>query len=56
MPDVHRDTSPVGLIAWHLGIGTAILLLVIVHLSWRRAHPAPPEPATLQPFLRLVAE
>ena len=21
MPDVHHDTKPVGLIAWHLGVG-----------------------------------
>jgi cytochrome b561 len=55
MPDVHRDTRPLGLIAWHLGVGTAVLLLVIVRLSWRGTHPVPPEPATLPPFLRLVA-
>jgi cytochrome b561 len=55
MPDVHRDTRPVGLIAWHLGVGTTILLLVILRLLWRGTHPAPSEPTTLPPFLRLVA-
>jgi cytochrome b561 len=55
MPDVHRDTHPVGIIAWHLGVGTAVLLLVIVRLLWRGTHSAPPEPTTLPPILGLVA-
>ncbi|MFM0322642.1 cytochrome b [Caballeronia glebae] len=55
MPDVHRDTQPVGLIAWHLGLGVAIFLLVLVRLLWRSAHAAPPEPASLPPALRAFA-
>ena len=48
MPDIHRDTRPVGLVAWHLGLGTFILSLMLVRLLWRAAsgvpdpHPAPP--------------
>jgi cytochrome b561 len=54
MPDVHRDTKPVGLIAWHLGVGVAIVLLVFVRLLWRSMHAAPPEPATLPAALRAL--
>ncbi|SAK54544.1 cytochrome B561 [Caballeronia fortuita] len=55
MPDVHRDTKPIGLIAWHLGVGVAIFLLVLVRLLWRSVHAAPPEPASLPPALRALA-
>ncbi|SAK50942.1 cytochrome B561 [Caballeronia temeraria] len=55
MPDVHRDTQPVGLIAWHLGIGVVIVLLVFVRLLWRSIHAVPPEPGSLPPALRALA-
>lgn len=55
MPDVHRDTKPVGLIAWHLGVGMAILLLVLVRCLWRSTHAVPPEPTTLPLALRALA-
>ena len=47
MPDIHRDTRPVGLVAWHLGLGTFILSLMLLRLLWRGVsgvpdpHPAP---------------
>jgi cytochrome b561 len=43
MPDVHHDTQPIELIAWHLSVGMLILLLVAVRVVWRITHPAPPE-------------
>jgi cytochrome b561 len=52
---VHRETRPAGLIAWHLAIGIAILMLVIVRLSWRGTHPVPVAPVTLPPLLRWLA-
>lgn len=55
MPDVHRDTKPVGLIAWHLGVGMVIVLIVVVRLLWRSAHAVPPESDTLPPALRALA-
>jgi len=55
MPDVHRDTKPVGLIAWHLSIGTAILLVMLVRLGWRSVSTVPPAPDTLAPPLRLLS-
>jgi cytochrome b561 len=52
MPEVHRGTKPIGLIAWHLGVGVGIVLLVFVRLLWRSVYAAPPEPTTLPPALR----
>ena len=39
MPDVHKDTLPVGEIAWHLSLGTVIVLLVALRVLWRIARP-----------------
>ncbi|SAK94018.1 cytochrome b [Caballeronia ptereochthonis] len=55
MPDVHRDTKPVGLIAWHLGIGMVILLFVLIRFLWRSTHVVPPDVVTLPPALRAFA-
>lgn len=35
MPDVHRDTQPVGLIAIHLVLGVSIVAVVLVRVVWR---------------------
>lgn len=55
MPDIHKDTKPVGLIAWHLAVGTSILLVVVIRSLWRATHTAPPPPATLPPALKAVS-
>jgi cytochrome b561 len=55
MPDVHRDTKPVGLIAWHLGIGVLILLVMLLRLGWRAVSAVPAPPADLQISLRLAS-
>lgn len=55
MPDVGRDTRPIGLIAWHLSIGALILLVMLVRLGWRLASSVPPAPADLPKPLRLVS-
>ena len=55
MPEVERGTPPVGLIAWHLSIGTAILAVMLVRLVWRKTHPAPPAPSDLPRSLQLVS-
>jgi cytochrome b561 len=55
MPDVHRGTQPVGLIASHLSVGMLILLLVAVRIVWRFTHPAPPElPGIPRPLVALA--
>ncbi|WP_233862981.1 cytochrome b [Paraburkholderia adhaesiva] len=41
MPDVHRDTRPEGLIAWHLVVGTALLAAMACRILWRATHRAP---------------
>jgi cytochrome b561 len=41
MPDVHRDTQPVGLIAWHLVVGTALLAAMACRVLWRATHRPP---------------
>ncbi|WP_416338991.1 cytochrome b [Paraburkholderia sp. CNPSo 3076] len=53
MPDVHRDTRPVGEIAWHLGVGTALVAAMVCRLVWRATHRPPPDDQT--PFMRAVA-
>lgn len=39
MPEVHKDTLPVGAIAWHLRLGATIALLVALRVCWRIARP-----------------
>jgi cytochrome b561 len=55
MPDIHRDTKPVGIIAWHLGIGVFILLVMLLRLGWRVVSEAPPAPIGLPPSLRRLS-
>lgn len=55
MPDIHRDTKPVDLIAWHLSIGVVILLVMLIRLGWRSVSAVPPPPADLAPPLRLLS-
>ncbi len=57
MPDVRRDTQPVGLIAWHVGVGTSILVLMLLRLVWRGAAGAPallPGPTWQEHLAKLV--
>lgn len=42
MPHIGRGTLPVGLVGWHLSIGTALLALVLARLLWRVTHPVQP--------------
>ena len=45
MPDIHKGTQPVGLIAWHLVLGSTLLVVVVFRLAWRLTHqPPPPTP------------
>lgn len=41
MPDVRRDTQPVGLIGLHLSFGATIMLVAVLRLCWRLSHPVP---------------
>ncbi|MBP0594831.1 cytochrome b [Paraburkholderia sp. LEh10] len=53
MPEVHRNTLPDGLIAWHLGVGAAIVAAVLCRIVWRATHA--PQPAALPPSLAFVS-
>ena len=55
MPDVHRDTQPVGLIAWHLGVGATLIAAVVIRLLWRATHTPPPAPANLSGLQRVAS-
>ncbi|HVE09522.1 MAG TPA: cytochrome b [Paraburkholderia sp.] len=50
MPDVGRNTQPVGAIAWHLGVGSALLVAMACRIIWRISHrpPATELPATMR--------
>lgn len=53
MPDVHKDTQPVNLIAWHLGVGATFVAVMAIRVIWRLTHwPVPDE---LPPLLRFVS-
>ena len=55
MPDIHRGTAPVGLIAWHLSIGTAILAVMLFRAVWRLTHREPAPPSSLAPALQVIS-
>lgn len=55
MPEVGRGTLPVGLIAWHISIGTTVLAFMLVRLVWRMTHRVPPAPSDLSRRLQLVS-
>ncbi|RKT13913.1 cytochrome b561 [Paraburkholderia sp. RAU2J] len=38
MPDVHKDTQPVNLIAWHLGVGATLVAVMVLRVFWRLTH------------------
>lgn len=44
MPEVHKDTPPVNLIAWHLGVGATVFTVMAIRVIWRLTHwPTPDE-------------
>jgi cytochrome b561 len=53
MPGVHRGTQPTGLIAWHLGVGAALVAAMAVRVVWRVTHRPPPD--SLPPMLSTVS-
>src|SRR5258708_8700381 len=53
MPDVHRDTKPVGLVGLHLSVGATLVWLVLIRLACRFTHTPPAYSHTLPPLLPL---
>lgn len=50
--EVGRDTSAM-LMLWHKSTGILVLLLSLIRVAWRVAHPAPPYPAGLPKWEQL---
>lgn len=53
MPDVHRDTQPVGAIAWHLGVGATLVAAMVCRILWRATHRPPAD--DLPPLFRIAS-
>ena len=51
LPESAEDT----IAAWHLAVGSTVLLVMLLRLAWRLTHPMPPAPADLPPALRWLA-
>ena len=41
MPHIGRKTLDEGWVAWHLSIGAAILVVIVLRLLWRLRNPVP---------------
>ncbi|SAL56958.1 cytochrome B561 [Caballeronia terrestris] len=55
MPDVHRDTKPVGLVGLHLSVGALIVIVMLGRFVWRLMHPLLPEPEMVPRVFRTAA-
>ena len=55
MPDIHRGMKPGDAMTWHISIGFAILILIVLRLVWRLTHPVAPE-SSLAPWQRVSSE
>ena len=55
MPDIHRGMQPGGLMTFHVSIGILILILTVLRLVWRVAHPTAAE-SSLLPWQRISSE
>jgi len=55
MPDIHRGMKPGAAMTSHVSFGMVILVLIVLRLAWRLAHPVAPE-SSLPPWQRLSSE
>lgn len=55
LPFILPATAEEGLAAWHLSVGSTILLVMLLRLAWRLTHTPPPAPADLPVHLRMVS-
>jgi len=55
MPEIERGMQPLGLIAWHVGIGLTILIVAFARFGWRSTHRMPAPPEALSRPLRLLS-
>jgi cytochrome b561 len=55
MPDIHGGMKPGAAMILHISVGMTILVLIVLRLAWRLAHPVAPE-SSLPPWQRLSSE
>ena len=55
MPDIHRGMKPGAAMTFHVSFGMVILVLIVLRLAWRLAHPVAPK-SSLPPWQRLSSE
>jgi cytochrome b561 len=55
MPDIHRGMKPGDAMTWHISVGMAILILIVLRFVWRLTHPVAPE-SSLARWQRLSSE
>lgn len=55
LPALLPASAEEAITAWHLSVGSTILLVMLLRLAWRLTHTPPPAPADLPPALRLLA-
>jgi cytochrome b561 len=55
MPGVHRNMKPGAAMTFHVSIGLTILVLIVLRLAWRLAHPVVPE-SSLPAWQQLSSE
>ena len=41
MPHIGRGTANDGLVAWHISLGAAVMIAIVLALIWRVVHPVP---------------
>src|ERR1700681_3217424 len=55
MPDIHGGMEPGAAMTFHVSFGIVILILILLRLAWRLAHPVAPE-SSLAAWQRLTSE
>ena len=55
LPDGFASLTEKQLDGWHIAIGPAVLLIMLLRLAWRFTHPAPPPPSDLPISLRILS-
>jgi cytochrome b561 len=55
MPDIHRGQQPGAGMTFHVSFGILMLVLIVLRLAWRLAHPVAPE-GSLPPWQRLSSD
>lgn len=55
MPAIHRGMKLVGLVEWHVAIGSGLLIVVALRLIWRLTHRPPPPAEGVPPWQRQAA-